>query len=64
MQVVASSDLLGGVTSVSFTNDFTHFFAGTSQSNIYWIDTEKLVPELRNTCHYERINDVAFPQYA
>lgn len=61
MQIVASSELLGGVTSISFTNDQTHFFTGTIQSNIYWLDTEKLIPELRNTCHYERINDVAFP---
>ncbi|CAD8070532.1 unnamed protein product [Paramecium sonneborni] len=61
MQIVASSELLGGVTSITFTNDYTHFFTGTSQSNIYWLDTEKLLPELRNTCHYERINDVAFP---
>lgn len=28
---------------------------------MYWVDTEKLTPELRNTCHSERINDVAFP---
>ena len=33
------------------------------KSNIYWVETEKLYPELRNTCHYERINDVTFPQY-
>ncbi|CAD8178148.1 unnamed protein product [Paramecium pentaurelia] len=38
MQIVASSELLGGVTSISFTNDQTHFFVGTSQSNIYWLD--------------------------
>lgn len=61
MQVIATSELLGGVTSITFTNDYTHLFAGTSQSNIYWLDSEKLIPELRNTCHYERINDVAFP---
>ena len=30
---------------------------------MYWINTENLKPELRNTCHYEKINDVAFPQY-
>lgn len=28
---------------------------------MYWVDTEKLTPELRNTCHSEKINDVAFP---
>lgn len=49
------------MTSLTFTGDSTHFFAGTAQSNIYWVDSEKLSPELRNTCHYERINDVAFP---
>jgi len=52
---------MGNVTSVSFTGDYTHFFCGTSQSNIYWVNSTTLVPELRNTCHYERINDVAFP---
>ncbi|KAL4465728.1 hypothetical protein ABPG72_015129 [Tetrahymena utriculariae] len=61
MQVLSQSEVLGAVTSISFTGDYTHFFCGTSQSNIYWIDTEKLNPELRNTCHYERINDIAFP---
>ena len=46
---------------MSFTKDSTHFFAGTNQSNIYWVDSEKLDPQLRNTCHYQRINDVCFP---
>ena len=35
---------MGGVTSLTVTKDFTHFFAGTNQSNIYWVDTEKLDP--------------------
>jgi WD40 repeat protein len=52
---------MGGVTSMTFTKDFTHFFAGTSQCNIYWVDTERLQPQLRNTCHYMKINDVCFP---
>jgi WD40 repeat protein len=52
---------MGNVTSISFTGDYTHFFCGTSQSNIYWVNATNLTPELRNTCHYERINDVAFP---
>ncbi len=62
MKIKASSEVLGAVKSISFTADFTHFFCGTNQSNIYWVETEKLSPELRNTCHYERINDVTFPQ--
>ncbi|CAD8137202.1 unnamed protein product [Paramecium pentaurelia] len=60
IQIVASCELLGGVKSRSFTNDQTHFFTGSIQSSIYLLDTEKLIPELRNTCHQERINDVAF----
>lgn len=61
MDVVAKADVLGAVSSIAFTGDYTHFFCGTQQSNIYWIDTERLTPELRNTCHYERVNDIAFP---
>lgn len=61
MNILAANQVLGGVSSITFTGDYTHFFCGTSQSNIYWVDTEKLAPELRNTCHFERINDIAFP---
>lgn len=61
MNILAESEVMGCVTSVSFTGDFTHFFCGSSQSNIYWVNATTLVPELRNTCHYERINDIAFP---
>merc|ERR1719491_1981156 len=53
--------VLGGVTSITLTKDGTHFFSGTSLSNIYWTDTVALTAELRNTCHHERINCVAFP---
>jgi len=52
---------MGAVSSIAFTADYTHFFCGTSQSNIYWVNANTLNPELRNTCHYERINDLAFP---
>ena len=33
-------------------------FVGTDQSNIYWVDVESLTAELRNTCHFDRINYV------
>merc|ERR1711865_759216 len=52
---------LGGVTSITLTQDGTHFFCGTNLANIYWVDTESLTAELRNTCHHERVNQVAFP---
>lgn len=54
---------MGSVTSIALTSDSTHFFIGTSKATIYWSDTDKINPELRNTCHYEKINDIAFPQY-
>ncbi|CAE8650026.1 unnamed protein product, partial [Polarella glacialis] len=53
--------VLGGVTSLALTSDGTHFFAGSTLSNIYWVDVDTLTAELRNTCHHERINYVAFP---
>lgn len=52
---------MGAVTSISLTADSTHLFLGTSKATIYWCDTDKINPELRNTCHYERINGIAFP---
>ncbi|OMJ75837.1 hypothetical protein SteCoe_24939 [Stentor coeruleus] len=61
LQVKCQSEVLGGVTSISLTQDNTHFFLGTSQSNIYLLDSDQLKAELRNTCHYDRINDIAFP---
>ena len=61
MTVKCASQVPGGVTSISLTSDATHFFCGTSQCNIYWVDSAKLNPELRNACHYDKINDVAFP---
>jgi WD40 repeat protein len=53
--------VLGGVTSIALTSDGSHFFAGTTQSNMYWVDSESLTAELRNTCHYDKINHIAFP---
>ncbi|CAG9315816.1 unnamed protein product [Blepharisma stoltei] len=61
LQVKVQAEVLGGPTSISLTSDATHMFLGTSQSNIYFVDSDELKAELRNTCHYERINDVAFP---
>jgi cilia- and flagella-associated protein 52 len=55
------AQVIGAVTSMSLTADGTYFFLGTSQANMYWCDTDNLTPELRNTCHYEKINHIAFP---
>jgi len=60
-RIKAQAQVLGGVTSITLTMDGTHFFCGTSQSNIYWVDCATLNPELRSTCHSQRINHIAFP---
>jgi WD40 repeat protein len=61
MLVKQQAKVMGAVTSLSLTADSTHFFCGTSKATIYWCNTDDIAPELRNTCHYERINDIAFP---
>ena len=62
MKIKAESKLLGSVTSITLTADSAYFFCGTDQSNMYWCESSSLNSELRNTCHYDRINDVCFPQ--
>lgn len=61
MLIKSEAKVMGAVTSISLTADSTHFFCGTAKATIYWCDTDKINPELRNTCHYERINGLAFP---
>lgn len=61
MKLKQTAKVMGAVTSLSLTADSTHFFCGTSKATIYWCNTDDIAPELRNTCHYERINDVVFP---
>jgi len=61
LAVKSQCKVLGEVSSIALTVDGTHFFCGTSLSNIYWVDTDTLTAELRNTCHHERINHIAFP---
>lgn len=61
MLLKSEAQVMGSVTSISLTADSSHFFAGTSKATLYWCNSEKINPELRNTCHYERINDIAFP---
>ena len=44
MQLLNETEVMGNVTSISFTGDYTHFFCGTSQSNIYWVNSTNLTP--------------------
>ena len=62
LRMKAEAKIQGAVTSFSLTADGTHTFIGSDRATIYWSDTDTLNPELRNTCHYERINDIAFPK--
>jgi WD40 repeat protein len=61
-KVKVENKVLGAVTSISLTADSSYSFIGTDQSNIYWCESSTLNNEIRNTCHYDKINDIAFPQ--
>jgi len=61
LKIKGQCQVLGGVTSIALTSDGSHFFSGTTLSNIYWCDVQTLTAELRNTCHHERINHICFP---
>jgi hypothetical protein len=60
MGIKAETKLLGAITSITLTADSAYFFCGTDNSNIYWCESSSLNSEIRNTCHYDKINDVAF----
>lgn len=38
------------------------FFAGTDKSNVYLVQFDGLVAELKTTAHSEPVNDVIFPR--
>lgn len=61
MKIKCETKVLGVVTSISLTADSAYFFCGTDQANIYWCESSTLNSEIRNTCHYDRINDISFP---
>lgn len=45
LQIKTATQVLGGITSIAFTSDFSFFFCGTNQCNIYWVDSSTLCPE-------------------
>lgn len=61
MKIKSKDKIMGACTSISCTADSTHFFAGSDKATIYWCNSDTIAPELRNTCHYARINDISFP---
>eukprot|EP01062_Namystynia_karyoxenos_P031383 TRINITY_DN2327_c0_g1_i2.p1 TRINITY_DN2327_c0_g1~~TRINITY_DN2327_c0_g1_i2.p1 ORF type:complete len:638 (+),score=243.83 TRINITY_DN2327_c0_g1_i2:91-2004(+) len=59
LRVLRTVSLQGQVTSVAVHGD--HIFCGTDKSNVYYVNARTFKEELRQTCHYERINDIVFP---
>ncbi|KAJ3180784.1 Cilia- and flagella-associated protein 52 [Gaertneriomyces sp. JEL0708] len=51
----------GSVTSIAFDTP-DKFYAGTSMSNIYYVDAQAFAAELKLTCHYSPVNDIVFPE--
>lgn len=49
------------ITSIVINKAGDHFFVGTNKSTIYLVELADFDYELRNSAHYNRINDVAFP---
>jgi len=53
--------VLGAVSSIAMDSASEFFFVGTEKSNMYLVQLEGLVAELKTTCHAEHINDVYYP---
>jgi len=62
LQVIRRTKVLGGVSSLALNAAGDHFFVGTDTCNIYLVHLESFEYELRNTCHQQRINSLAFPR--
>jgi WD40 repeat protein len=60
LKTIKTVSLQGSITSVAAHGD--HYFVGTNKSNVYYLNAKTFKEELRQTCHYERINDVCFPE--
>jgi WD40 repeat protein len=56
-----SAELEGSITGIGLTNDETSFFCGTSRGNIYFGNAYDLKMHLKASCHFSKVNSVAFP---
>jgi len=54
--------VLGAISSIAMDSAGEFFFAGTEKSNMYLVQLDGLVAELKTTCHSEYINDVYYPK--
>lgn len=56
------TQLMGGVTSISMHPKGAKFAVGTDQCNRYEVSKDLIQAELKTSCHFGPINDIAFPQ--
>uniref|UniRef100_A0A7S3LVG9 Cilia- and flagella-associated protein 52 n=1 Tax=Palpitomonas bilix TaxID=652834 RepID=A0A7S3LVG9_9EUKA len=57
-----SARLQGSVTSLARHPGAQYLLIGTNKSNMYSLTNSDFKIQLRSTCHYSRINDIAFPE--
>ncbi|KAI9104138.1 quinon protein alcohol dehydrogenase-like superfamily [Phlyctochytrium arcticum] len=61
LNIIKQTKVSGSVTSLTFDDD-NHVYAGTSFSNIYYMNMTSFHPVMKSTCHYAPVNDIAFPE--
>jgi len=64
MNLVAGyrTELMGGITSISRLTGSSKLMVGTDQCNRYEVSLDLAEAELKTSCHYGSINDLAFPE--
>jgi len=62
LESVYYTKVLGGVTSLALDSHGEFFFLGTSQCNMYLVQYDNLVAELKSTCHNDEISDICYPR--
>merc|ERR1719462_756758 len=60
-QKKSGSKINPSITSIALNRAGDHFFVGTNKSTMYLVALNDFDYELRNSAHYNRINDVVFP---
>jgi len=55
------SQINPSITSIAVNRAGDHFFVGTNKSTMYLVAIDDFDHELRNSAHYNRINDIVFP---
>lgn len=61
LKIRNSAELEGSITGLALTKEHTSFFCGTSRGNIYFGNAFDLQMHLKASCHFSKVNSVAFP---